>query len=78
VNDPVTTLRSKLNEHIIFLLIAWNLWKHRNDLVFGRHASPDLDRLRDNTIREAEEWAQAGYSSLAAVLQAWSRIGVPM
>ena len=58
----------------IFLLVAWNLWKHRNDLVFGRRAAPDLISLCVDTTREAEDWAQAGYSSLFEVSQAWSRL----
>ena len=32
----------------IFLLIAWNLQKHKITLVFGHHASPDLDRIHDD------------------------------
>lgn len=43
----------------MFLLLAWNVWKHRNGIVFQRWPSPDLTRLRSDTIREAQEWHEA-------------------
>ena len=56
----------------IFLLIIWNLWKHRNTIVFHRCPSPDLLRLRADTVREAEDQVEAGYLLLRQVFQAWS------
>lgn len=58
----------------MFLLLAWNVWKHRNDIVFQRWPSPSLTRLR----REAEDWLQAGYLSVGVPSSIWSQLSTPM
>jgi hypothetical protein len=40
----------------VFLLIAWNTWKHRNGIVFVSGASPDVARAKEDSLREAHDW----------------------
>lgn len=57
----------------LILLVAWNLRKHRNGVVFCRYAAPDLTRVRNDIVQEAEEWVEAGYLTLGGVSASWSQ-----
>jgi len=57
----------------LFMLIAWNIWKHRNGLVFESWPRPCLERLKRDTVAEADQWLQAGYRALGPLCAAWSR-----
>ena len=39
----------------MFLLVAWNLWKKRNSMTFGRAATTDVTALWQAVAREAED-----------------------
>jgi hypothetical protein len=39
----------------VFLLIAWNTWKHRNGIVFVSGTSPDVARAKEESLREAHD-----------------------
>lgn len=54
------------------LLVAWCLWKERNNRTFNRVSNGMLDMLR-GMLQEAEDWVAAGFSSLFTVLPLWSR-----
>jgi len=61
----------------MFLLVAWNLWKERNSVTFGRAAATDVTALRQAVARE-EDWVTAGFTSLAVPSAAWSPQPGPM
>lgn len=54
------------------LLTAWCVWKERNNRTFNRSLA-GLHAMFLAVIREAEDWAAAGFASLNAVLPAWSQ-----
>jgi hypothetical protein len=57
----------------VFLMIVWNLWKHRNAIVFHRRSSTDLLSLYADTVGEAHDWVQARYNPLAEISLVWSQ-----
>lgn len=59
------------------LLVAWCLWKERNNMTFNRVSAGLLDFIR-GVLQEAEDWAAAGFSSLLSVQPLWSRHFVSM
>jgi hypothetical protein len=50
----------------LVLLIAWTVWKERNNQVFGWRASSVMQVVRA-VVHEGEIWALAGYAPLAAL-----------
>jgi hypothetical protein len=63
--------------HTLILLIAWSLRKERNNRTFSRAVAHQQDLFR-KVLREAEDWVQAGFKTLAAVCPLWSRSIVVM
>jgi hypothetical protein len=55
----------------LLLLLAWTLWKERNNRVFGGPRATVTDVMAA-VIREANDWAQAGYAPVAALSLLWS------
>lgn len=55
-----------------FLLISWNAWKHRNGIVFAPGTRPDVARAKIDSLREANDWMQAGYFGPQQMAAAWS------
>ena len=45
--------------HTILLMVLWELWKHRNAIVFDG-ASPSVKKIMDRIQSECEIWASAG------------------
>jgi hypothetical protein len=56
----------------VLLLTSWCVWKERNNRTFNRVAI-GLQALLLVVFREAEDWIDAGFSHLAAALNAWSQ-----
>lgn len=56
----------------LLLLISWTLWKERNGRTFHGVASR-LEIIYKAVVEEAEDWIQAGFSTLEAVCPLWSR-----
>lgn len=58
----------------IFALVFWELWKHRNGIVFDG-ASPSLHRLGKRILEEGRAWKQAGLlkGDLESFFQALAR-----
>jgi hypothetical protein len=54
------------------LLVAWRLWKERNNRTFNR-VSAGLRDFIWGLLQEAEEWVAAGFSALLPVLPLWSQ-----
>jgi hypothetical protein len=46
------------------LLVTWCTWKERNSRTFQRTAT-GIDGLLAAVIREAEDWTEAGFSTLS-------------
>lgn len=61
----------------LLLLIAWMVWKERNNRTFQR-ASLGAHELVKRIIREAEDWVDAGFKSLAEAIPFWSHYLVSM
>jgi hypothetical protein len=61
----------------LFMLVAWTLWKERNNRAFHR-ASASLQQIVDAARREADDWIEAGYSTIAELPNLWSRNSVIM
>ena len=55
----------------LILLIAWSLWKDRNNRTFSRTVAGQQELFR-KVLREAEDWVAAGFTSLAVPSAAWS------
>lgn len=56
----------------LLLLVSWCIWKERNVRVFNRAASTAREVVM-SIIREATDWASAGYAPLLALEFLWSR-----
>jgi hypothetical protein len=56
----------------VFLLIAWNLWKHQNGIIFQTWTSLDVARAQGDTLREIEDWVQVSFLTLSVPSGAWS------
>jgi hypothetical protein len=54
------------------LLVAWCLWKERNNRTFNR-VTNSLPVMLRGLLQEAEAWVAAGFSSLLSVLPLWSQ-----
>jgi hypothetical protein len=59
------------------LLIAWAVWKERNNRTFSRSASGRQELFR-KVVQEAEDWVLAGFKTLAEACLAWSHSLVSM
>jgi len=67
-------MRKGLNSLII--LVAWELWKHRNACVF-KGALPDVQLVLEAVTNEDVLWCMAGASALKQMLlQLSTEIGV--
>ena len=55
------------------LLICWNLWKHRNDVIF-RSLPPSHNRLWDACRNEAREWSWRWRREDYTVCDAWCAV----
>lgn len=54
------------------LLVTWCTWKERNSRTFQRTAT-GIDGLLAAVIREAEDWTEAGFSTLSCLIPLWSQ-----
>ena len=54
-----STLELCKDLHTIFLLTMWELWKHRNAVVFDG-VSPAIDYVLRRVTAEGKVWATAG------------------
>ena len=50
---------SRKDLHTVMLLVLWELWKHRNAIVFDGD-SPSVQRLIHKVKSEAKLWTTAG------------------
>ena len=62
----------------VFLLIAWNTWKHRNRIVFEPGTSPNLVQAKADSMREAVDWKEAGYFGPQEQAFPWSHANYPV
>jgi hypothetical protein len=65
------------NMRVIITLVLWELWKHRNAIVFDG-ASPSLVGLIKRIVEEGNVWFRAGlikgdWNDVAAELSRWAR-----
>ena len=63
--DQLGTARRKGFDSLI-ILGAWCLWKERNRRVFDG-VGRTVVAITDSVVDEADRWAQAGYSHIAAL-----------
>jgi hypothetical protein len=61
----------------VLLLTSWCVWKERNSRTFNRVAI-GLQDLLLAVFREAKDWIDAGFSHLAAAVNAWSQGRAPV
>lgn len=54
----------------LLLLVAWMVWKERNNRTFQR-SSLGTHELFRRVVREAEDWVQSGFRSLAGAIPFW-------
>lgn len=54
----------------LILLIAWMLWKERNDRTFQR-TFRSVQEIVVMVVREAKDWVRAGFKSLDAACPIW-------
>lgn len=60
-----------------FTLVLWELWKHRNAIVFDG-ASPSVPALATRIVDEGRRWQQAGklkgsWEASFADVERWAR-----
>lgn len=65
VKDTPKEVKKGLNSLII--LVAWEIWKHRNDCVFNG-ASPRISAVLHAVARESSLWCIAGAKALLEIL----------
>lgn len=53
--------------NLLVILVAWWLWKHRNDCVF-ESSSPSVQRIIQDMTDEAKMWCMAGAKGLSGML----------
>jgi hypothetical protein len=51
----------------LIILVAWELWKHRNSIVFNG-GRPDISELLLAVANESALWGMAGASALSSLL----------
>jgi hypothetical protein len=59
------------------LLVAWSIWKERNNRTFQRVAAGTV-AMALAILQEAGDWVQAGFSGLASWCHIWSQNSVHM
>lgn len=57
----------------MFLLIAWSMWKERNNTTFRRVPVRSTVEIARSVLAEAEDWVAAGFKTIAALLPVWSQ-----
>jgi hypothetical protein len=57
----------------MFLLIAWTMWKERNNVTFERGSVRNTTTLFQAVVTEAEDWVAADFRTLAAPVAIWSQ-----
>ena len=62
---------------VFLFLCCWNIWKHRNRVVFGG-AEPCLQRLLRNCNEDARLWAWRLPRADAGVIESWCNLFSPM
>jgi len=62
---------------VFFFLCCWNIWKHRNRVVFDDIA-PSLLLLLNNCREDARLWAWHLPREDAAVVESWCTLLSPM
>lgn len=65
------------NMRALVTLALWELWKHRNSIVF-EGASPSLEVVITRIVEEGNAWNRAGrlkgeWEMISAELQRWAR-----
>jgi hypothetical protein len=67
------------------LLVAWSIWKERNNRTFQRVAmqrdslkGPEGSFRKQAILQEAGDWVQAGFSGFASWCHIWSQNSVHM
>jgi hypothetical protein len=61
----------------LILLVAWSLWKERNERTFQR-TSRTHQEIFNSVVAEAEDWVAAGFKTLELACPLWSLRTVPM
>ena len=56
----------------LLLLIAWSLWKERNNRTFGRPTS-SVHSVVQAVIREGQDWVLGGFAPVGEIAQVWSQ-----
>jgi hypothetical protein len=57
----------------LLLLLYWCVWKERNMRTFDNKLSSVPEVTRAAAV-EADEWVQAGFSSISVLASSWSQI----
>jgi hypothetical protein len=75
-NMPLPPLISQRHRAVFLMLCCWNLWKHRNAVVFDAQR-PCLRRLLRTCAEDARLWAHRLPADDASIPESWCSIFSP-
>jgi hypothetical protein len=76
-NMPLPPLIPQRHRAVFLMLCCWNLWKHRNAVVFDAQR-PCLRRLLRTCVEDARLWAHRLPADDASIPESWCSIFSPM